>query len=89
MVDDDERAKIIDFGSSFVNDCTCAIGPHDEEKIWHFLTYRYASFEIWDEGVAATTKSDVWAFGCIMLEVTYLYRKIERLHTSADALFWY
>lgn len=69
LVDDDGRAKIIDFGSSFVNDCTCAIGPHDDEKIWDFLTYRYTSFEIWDEGAAPTTKSDVWAFGCIALEV--------------------
>lgn len=66
MVDDDNRAKISDFGSSFVQGCECIAGP--PESMSDFLTYEYMSIELWDEEAPATTQSDVWAFGCIALE---------------------
>ncbi|KAF8607091.1 kinase-like protein [Ceratobasidium sp. AG-I] len=67
LVDDDNRARISDFGSSFVKDCECEAGP--PENMVDFLTYRYTSIEIWNEDAPATTQSDVWAFGCVALEV--------------------
>ncbi|KAF8594761.1 kinase-like protein [Ceratobasidium sp. AG-I] len=59
-----EVAKICDFGSSVIN-CSCDAGPKDREG-----SVLWDSPELWqeDDGIR-TRQSDIWALGCVMLEV--------------------
>ncbi|KAG8775327.1 hypothetical protein FRC12_001550 [Ceratobasidium sp. 428] len=57
-------AKICDFGSSLIN-CGCYAGPEAETQIGSLA---------WDspercKGEKPTAQSDIWAFGCIVLEI--------------------
>ncbi|KAG8778425.1 hypothetical protein FRC12_024987 [Ceratobasidium sp. 428] len=57
-------AKICDFGSSLIN-CGCYAGPEAETQTGSLP---------WDspercKGGKPTTQSDIWAFGCIVLEI--------------------
>ncbi|KAG8761413.1 hypothetical protein FRC11_013912 [Ceratobasidium sp. 423] len=72
LVDGDEGkqvARICDFGSSSIN-CVCYTGPREQEG-----TVLWDSPELWvpqedsDETPSRTRQSDVWAFGCLALEV--------------------
>ncbi|KAG8699613.1 hypothetical protein FRC08_005187 [Ceratobasidium sp. 394] len=59
-----QLAKICDFGSSII-DCVCYDGPKDQEG-----TVAWDSPELYEEDDAIRTKqSDVWAFGCVALEI--------------------
>ncbi|QRV81489.1 Tyrosine kinase catalytic domain protein [Ceratobasidium sp. AG-Ba] len=55
--------KICDFGSSIIN-CSCYDGPKDQEG-----STPWDSPELMEEESVRTTESDVWAFGCCLLEV--------------------
>lgn len=58
-------AKICDFGSSVIN-CSCDGGPKDRKG-----TVLWDSPELAEEDDSIRTfQSDVWAFGCVMLEVS-------------------
>ncbi|CUA74887.1 hypothetical protein RSOLAG22IIIB_11560 [Rhizoctonia solani] len=69
-------ARICDFGSSSIN-CPCYTGPRGQQG-----TIPWDSPELWmpadddddddddeKEAPARTTQSDIWAFGCVALEV--------------------
>lgn len=62
---DKKRVKICDFGSSSI-DCTCCNGPKRPTG-----TTPWDSPELWmdEEEGPRTPKSDMWAFGCVALEV--------------------
>ncbi|KAG9102378.1 hypothetical protein FS749_004164 [Ceratobasidium sp. UAMH 11750] len=60
--DNGEIAKICDFGSSRIS-CGCYTGPDVQHG-----TYQWYSPERFETD-APTTQSDIWAFGCIVLEV--------------------
>jgi serine/threonine protein kinase len=70
LLDDNQHAKICDFGSAFVNECHCPAGS--PEDVLDLVTQIYVSPEIWmiDEGARTTKESDVWALGCVILEVS-------------------
>ncbi|KAG8794986.1 hypothetical protein FRC12_019313 [Ceratobasidium sp. 428] len=55
-------AMICDFGSSRI-ECTCYDGPEDQ---WGTLQWEAPEIH---EGNPSTTSSDIWAFGCLALEV--------------------
>lgn len=60
-----EVARICDFSSSVIN-CSCDGGPKDREG-----TVLWDSPELWEEDDNLRThQSDIWAFGCVMLEVS-------------------
>ncbi|KAG8704587.1 hypothetical protein FRC08_002162 [Ceratobasidium sp. 394] len=66
LVDAEGRlAKICDFGSSTI-DCGCYDGPSKEDQEG---TTEWESPELWESGGIKTKESDVWAFGCVALEV--------------------
>jgi serine/threonine protein kinase len=70
LVDSGNCARITDFGSSFIEGCGCKAGqPGSYETTF---TSQYMSFELWetDGGAPATVMSDIWAFGCVALEVS-------------------
>jgi serine/threonine protein kinase len=57
--------KTCDFGSSNIN-CQCYTGPREQEG-----TIPWGSPELWLEESPRTPEADIWAFGCIALEVSY------------------
>ncbi|KDN42049.1 hypothetical protein RSAG8_07094, partial [Rhizoctonia solani AG-8 WAC10335] len=76
--EDTQVARICDFGSSSIN-CTCYSGPQEQDG-----TLPWDSPELWmpgddgddggdgddgDQTRLRTKRSDVWAFGCVALEV--------------------
>jgi serine/threonine protein kinase len=65
LLDADMTPKIGDFGSSRIN-CKCYFGPDAQEG-----TFPWESPELWlsDEENPRTYQSDIWAFGCVALEV--------------------
>jgi 3-phosphoinositide dependent protein kinase-1 len=63
VVDNDGRAtKICDFGSSLIG-CDCYTGPEEQDG-----TAQWDSPELFEDN-RRTTCSDIWAFGCVVLEV--------------------
>ncbi|KAF8597374.1 kinase-like protein [Ceratobasidium sp. AG-I] len=62
--DDGGEAKICDFGSSRIF-CKCYDGPENQDG-----TAQWDSPEIWD-GEPRTAPSDIWAFGCVALEIQF------------------
>ncbi|KDN34925.1 hypothetical protein RSAG8_12015, partial [Rhizoctonia solani AG-8 WAC10335] len=66
LVDGDGKlARICDFGSSSIN-CKCYSSPDEQEG-----TTAWESPELWmsEEAPPHTRQSDIWAFGCVALEV--------------------
>jgi serine/threonine protein kinase len=66
LVDADGKyAKICDFGSASI-DCACYAGSAQQDG-----TVPWDSPELWlfDEEGPRTYRSDIWAFGCVALEV--------------------
>ncbi|KAF8599962.1 kinase-like protein, partial [Ceratobasidium sp. AG-I] len=61
--DNGNKAKICDFGSSRIC-CGCYDGPEDQDG-----TAQWDSPELWS-GESRTSSSDIWAFGCVALEVS-------------------
>ncbi|KAG8712094.1 hypothetical protein FRC11_001039 [Ceratobasidium sp. 423] len=69
LIDMYESARLCDFGSAYIPRCPdCIAGPPTQ---FHSLkTQRYLSPELLVEGdPAPTQESDVWALGCVLLEV--------------------
>ncbi|KIO30867.1 hypothetical protein M407DRAFT_46286, partial [Tulasnella calospora MUT 4182] len=66
LVTDERTAVIADFGLSQLADSTES-GLTTTKSIKG--SFRYLSPELLDEGARHTLQSDVWAFGCVMMEV--------------------
>lgn len=64
-------AKICDFGSSHSNCRICYRGLREKPR-----SLQWSSPEICDDGKHATAESDVWAFGCVALEASYVSGQI-------------
>ncbi|KAG8703725.1 hypothetical protein FRC08_002665 [Ceratobasidium sp. 394] len=86
LIGNDDRARICDFGSAFVERCECIAGrPNSFGSIF---TSQYMSPEVWqsDEDAPATKMSDIWALGCVMLEVQLGIKPYGGPRTGTQAL---